>query len=502
MGRSFVVRASARLGAQYALKPALQTEARTYSLRPMDRALPATASKLLPVRLLATESNRTLLRQVLLLSMPVLAEHAFHIVVGLTDTYMANHLPKNAPAAASAVGTISYFLWFIGLIISSIGTGATALIAHAKGARHRSLANSVCGQAISAAVLLGITVGVAMYCSNGLLIALTGLEGDAPRLAADYLHMLCWSVPFSTLMFVANSCLRGAGDTLTPALSMIFVDLVNIFFTYSLTRGAFGLPEMGFNGIAVGTVIAYIAGGILLFVVLLAGRGGVRLHLHRLFPHWITLKRLFRIGIPSGVESLLVWIAQFAVLHEINRLDVTNIIPTAHSNAIRIEALSYMAGFAVATAAATMVGQSLGAKNPRRASRCAYLCYAVGGGFMTLCGFLFMFLGPLMARGMSPNPQVIHLTARCLFITGFIQVGFAAAIIFSGALRGAGDTLAVMVLNLVSIFFIRFLGVLFVTRYLHASLTAIWVVLCIELFCRGLLLYARFLQGNWRHIRV
>lgn len=451
---------------------------------------------------LPVESNGVLLRQILLLTMPVLAEHAFHIVVGLTDTYMANHLARDAASAASAVGTISYFLWFIGLIISSIGTGATAMISRARGARHRSLANSVCGQAIIAAVLLGLGVGWGMYGLNGWLIAMTGLEGGAPRLASEYLHMLVWSVPFSTLMFVANSCLRGAGDTLTPALSMIFVDLVNIFFTYALTRGAFGFPEMGFSGIALGTVIAYISGGILLFVVLLAGRGGVRLHMHRMRPHWLTLKRILRIGVPSGVESFLVWMAQFGVLHEINRMDGTNVIPTAHNNAIRIEALSYMAGFAVATAAATLVGQSLGAKNPHRASRCAHLSFAVGGGFMTLCGVLFIFWGRVMARGMSPDPAVIELTARCLFITGFIQAGFGAAIVFSGALRGAGDTLAVMILNLLGIFFIRFLGVVFVARVLGGSLSAVWVVLSIELFCRGVLMYGRFLQGKWRLIRV
>jgi len=448
------------------------------------------------------ESNRLILRQLFALALPVCAEHVFHIMVGLTDTYMANHLPREAAAAASAVGTISYFLWFIGLMISAVGTGATALIARAKGARHRSLSNSVCGQAISTAILIGLVVGFGMYLCNGWLIGLTGLEGNAPAFARDYLRMLCWSVPFSTLMFVANSCLRGAGDTITPALSMIFVDFVNMFFTYGLTRGAFGLPEMGFNGIALGTVIAYIAGGILLFIVLLTARGGVRLHVHRLWPHWLTLKRLMRIGIPSGVESFLVWIAQFAVLHVINRMDPSNVIPTAHSNAVRIEALSYMAGFAVATAAATMVGQSLGAKNPRRAGRCAYLCFAVGGGFMTFCGIVFMLLGPAMARFMSPDPAIVHLTARCLLITGFVQAGFAASIVFGGALRGAGDTFAVMLLNLLSIFLIRFPGVLLVAWLIGPSITAVWVVLSIELLCRGVFMYLRFSQGAWRHVQV
>jgi putative MATE family efflux protein len=303
-------------------------------------------------------------------------------------------------------------------------------------------------------------------------------------------------------MFVANSCLRGAGDTVTPAIAMVVVDGVNMFFTYTLTVGALGLPKMGFDGIAVGTIIAYIAGGVLQFGVLLAGRGGIRLHWHRLRPHWMTLKRVFRVGIPSGLEGFLVWAAQFAVVTIINDMDPTNRVQAAHNNAVRLEAFSYMAGFAIAAAAATLVGQSLGAKHPRRATRAAYLAYAVGGGLMVAWGLFFIFFGKYLAGWMSPDGLVAKMTARCLFITGFVQAGFAASIIFGGSLRGAGDTVAVMLLNLGSIFFIRLLGVFVVAKLLGGTLAAIWVVLSVELMCRGLLLYWRFLQGGWRHLEV
>src|SRR5262245_12337888 len=102
-----------------------------------------------------------LLRAVLVLALPALAEQIFNFLVGLNDTWLANNLPKEggrdiAPAATAAVGTISYLLWFIGLIVSAVGTGSTALISRAKGARHKRLANSVCGQSVSASLVLGI----------------------------------------------------------------------------------------------------------------------------------------------------------------------------------------------------------------------------------------------------------------------------------------------------------------------------------------------------------
>src|SRR2546423_5923114 len=102
-------------------------------------------------------SNRALFRQMLALALPVLAENILHMVVGINDPYLANKLriePDRAPAGA-AVGTITYFLWFFGLLVSSVGAGTTAIIARAKGARHRSMANSVTGQSMSATIVIG-----------------------------------------------------------------------------------------------------------------------------------------------------------------------------------------------------------------------------------------------------------------------------------------------------------------------------------------------------------
>src|SRR5687767_6755477 len=101
----------------------------------MDRAEELT----LTPAALETPSHRQLLLQLVILASPVIVEQLCHTVVGLTDTWLANNLPNDAAAAAAAVGTISYIIWFVGLIVGAVGTGSTALIARAKGARHRRL---------------------------------------------------------------------------------------------------------------------------------------------------------------------------------------------------------------------------------------------------------------------------------------------------------------------------------------------------------------------------
>src|SRR4051795_3027270 len=117
----------------------------------------------------------------------------------------------------------------------------------------------------------------------------------------------------------------------------------------------------------------------------------MRLHWHRLRPHWHTLRRIFRVGVPAGVEGLLIWVAQFTIVIVINQMDRTNTAAAAHLNAVKIEAFSYLPGFAFATAAATLVGQSLGMKDPGRARRAVYLTFGIGGGIMAACGVVFIF---------------------------------------------------------------------------------------------------------------
>lgn len=457
------------------------------------------------------------LRCLVLLALPVLVEQVLHSFAGLADTWIANHMiaippdstaaqievaQKQMTAAGAAVGTIAYLLWFVGLIAGAVGTGSTAIIARATGARHRSLANSICGQSMGLALLSGLAMAAAVYLAAAPIAHVTGLRGEAVAYAEQFLQIVALGLPFLILLLVANACLRGAGDTVTPAVAMVVVDAVNISVAFSLTFGWFGLPAMGFQGIAIGAACGYVAGGTLQVIVLLVGRGGIRLFPHRLRPNWHNMRRLLRIGVPSGAESAAMWGVNFVLIREINRMDPSAASGAAHAIAVRVEAFSYLAGFAVAIAATTLVGQSLGMKDPRRAERAAYLAYLLGGSIMALMGVLFIGFGRVFAGWMSDDPAVVDLAATCLLYTGFIQAGFAAAIVFGGSLRGAGDTLRVMQINMSTLLGIRLTGVLLMTHVFHATLPTIWLLLSADLLLRGILLFLRFVQGGWKKIEV
>ena len=475
--------------------PSLMTQAN--SARP--DALPD-----LPYQTLPQAQSTPLVRELLWLAVPVLVENVLHMGVGWSDTYLASHLPEHAADATASIGLVTYILWLLGLIAGAIGTGSTAIIARAVGAKHQRLANSVCGQSITASVIAGIATTAIMAAAVVPLVRAMGLAPGNPAMGFSvyYLRILGLSLPFMMLMLAANACLRGAGDSVSPAIAMVVVDVVNIVASFALTRGWWGLPTLGFRGIAIGTVIAYMAGGLIQFAVLMSGRGKIRLFTHRLWPHWLTLKRVMRIGVPSGMEGLLSWAAQFVILGIIFHIDPSNTLSAAHIITIRIESLSFMAGLAVATAAATVVGQSLGMKDPRRAERGAHLAFAIGGGMMSLGGIGFILFRHPLAHILSDDPKIASLSAACLLITAFSQPGFAACIIYGGALRGAGDTLAVMIINLASVLAIRLVAVAIATLVFHRGLQAVWIVLAAELTFRGILMFARFVHGGWKHVKV
>ena len=306
-----------------------------------------------------------------------------------------------------------------------------------------------------------------------------------------------FAAPLITVTFLGNACLRGAGDTVTPAIAMIVIDTVNIILAFGLCYGWGPLPQLGFVGIACGTAIAYGGGAFVVLAALIAGigRSGLKLYPHRLRPDWATARRILRVGIPSGAEGLIFWGANFVVLYVVNTLG--EVQAAAHNIAIRVESLSYMTGFAVATAAATMVGHALGAGDPVRARRAGYVAFALGGGMMALAGLMFILVNGPLARAINDDPAVASETASLQFVVGFAQVPFAAMMVFGGCLRGAGDTTSVMLRNLGSAILVRMLGVILATQVLGYGLTAVWVVLSIDLTVRGVLLFARFYSGRW-----
>lgn len=448
-------------------------------------------------------------RQVLALAVWPFFEQLLNFLVGFVDTVLAGHLPIQAERvpATNAVGVAGYIGWLLGITQMAVGIGATAVIARAVGGRHRRVAHAALGQSLLMAVVFGTVIGGAVFLLAPGIGRFAGLRAGHAELAmaVDYLRIIAAAGPLHALLFVGAACLRGAGDTRTPFAVMVVVNVVNTGASVLFVFAPAPLGGHGVAGIAAGTALAWAVGSVIILAALVGGWGGIRLHVHRLRPHAHTMKRILRVGVPSLFESSGQWVANFLVLGIIGRaaIQLGQVgAQGAHMVAVRIEALSYLPGVAMGTAAATLVGQYLGLGDPGRARAAARLCWAIAAGLMCVTGLVFIVAPEPLVRLANEEPAILGVAPQLLRICGYVQVLFATYIVLSHALRGAGDTRATMILTFASVFGVRLpLAYLFGVT-LGGGLVGVWYALCGELVVRGLIFAWRFFHGGWARVAV
>ncbi len=442
----------------------------------------------------------TLWQQVLVLAFWPLLEQLMSFLVGTVDMALAGRLEPEtaAQSAADALGVAAYFGWLMSLFHSSVAVGATALVARAIGARHKRLANAVLGQSMLLSVFSGLFVAVSVYFAAPWMTP-PGMTQMAERWGVLYLRMVALVAPASAVLLVGTACLRGAGDTRTPFMVMVVVNLVNIGASLLFVHGPAPIGGHGVAGIAAGTQLAWIVGaGMTLWML---GRGRVlRLRKHRLRPHAHTIRRILRVGVPNLLEGVgAMWLGNYFILVIVSTLGVPGAVG-AHMIAIRAESLSFLPGFAMGIAAATLMGQYLGLGDPDRARRAVMLCWWLAAAFMGVLGVTFMLFPGGYIFLMTDAPGLTELATTPLIIAGTVQVFFAAQMVFGQALRGAGDTKATMAITAFSTLVVRVPSAYVIAHTLGYGLTGVWVALCGEMVVRAGLFTARFFHGGWRGI--
>jgi len=455
-------------------------------------------------------------RALLWLALPVLAEQALNICVGMTDIYLAGYVGSDATVA---VGLAAHFGWLIVILFGLIGTAATALVARAIGRQAYDEANHVANQAVALGAGMGIVATAAVIFVAPWIPRLFGLESQAAGLATRYIRIDAIGHVLGGILGIGNACMRGAGDTRTPLRVMAIVNLCNVVVSAVLTLGIPGvLPRLGVVGIATGTACARIVGGLLVVATLsrirtwfgptiLFGRTAPLLTLHRrqMRLQRATLHRLLRIGAPAGADGIALWVGQLLFVRIINGLaggDLQTDIYAAHIIGIRIESLSYLPAFAWGIAAATMVGQSLGARDPSRASRSGHLAAAQGAALTAMLGALYFLFAPQLYGLFTDTPRVIAIGVPAFRMLAFFQIPCALMIIYPGALRGAGDTRYPLLFTLLGMMAFRLPLAWFFGHAMGWGLCGAWIGMCADMTLRATLGAWRFAHGGWKRTRV
>jgi Na+-driven multidrug efflux pump len=237
---------------------------------------------------------------------------------------------------------------------------------------------------------------------------------------------------------------------------------------------------------------------------LAVGRYGLRLSLANLVPDFALLYRLLRVSVPAAVDSLSTAAGQMWFLSIVNALG--NVAASAHGIAIRVEALGYLSGVAFATAAMSLVGQNLGARQPGHAARDAWTAFAAGCALMSVMGTVFFTFAPELVAAFAPETnrdEVIRSGVKALQLVAFAMPAVAAVIIVTAALRGAGDTRVPVAITWAGFLLVRIpLAYWLTSPAVGLGLLGAWWAMFADLYLRAGLLVARFASGKWKTIRV
>jgi len=448
----------------------------------------------------------SLRRQVAALAVWPFFELVLHALVGIMDTAIAGRMGQ--PAALDAIGVAAYVGWLVGMLHNAVGVGAGALIARAVGGGRTTLANAALGQAVLIALAWGLITAGAIALGAPWIVAIFNLPDAAHDMAVVYLRVLAVGVTFNALLSAGNAALRAAGDTRTPFFAMALTNAVNVVASIVFVFAPKPWGGYGVAGIAAGTAVAWAVGMLLSLGVLASGRARVRLRKRRLRPHAHTARRIIRVAWPSLVENSGMWIGNALVGTIVGLLIARSGqdgLMGAHIIAIRVESLSFLPGVALGIAAATLMGQYLGAGDAEMAKRATLLCWAVAVALMGAMGVLFIVMPEPIAGLLAPGEavaQVREMSVPLLRIAGTIQIFFATYLVLSQALRGAGDTLGPMVITYGSTFGVRLPAAYLLGIELDLGLTGVWIGLCGELVVRGSVYAWRFGRGAWREIEV
>jgi putative MATE family efflux protein len=404
------------------------------------------------------------------------------------------------PSAVAGVGVGAQILGGVSVTMTAVGTGTLALVARYVGARQVADAERVLGQSILAAFALACLVIAPVIAWAYDLVHLFGVEPHVVEQGGSFVRMVMLSIPASAVAFVIASGLRGAGDTRTPLAIGLVVNALNVLGNWVFIFGKLGFPALGVRGSGLATTIAFWSGMALGLFLLARGRVRLRLDWGDLRVHVATIRRVLSIGSPAAAEQALMQVGFFVYLLFAARYGTDAI--AAYFIGVRILAMSFLPGFGFAAAAAALVGQNLGAGDPRRAEHSGWLATWMSVALMSATGiFAFVFSEPI-ARLFVDQETVIVGTASFIHMLAFSQPLMAMDFTLGGALRGAGDTRFPLVTVLVAFYGCRLGFAAAVVFGFGLGLPWLWAALIPDYVMRATLKWWRFRRGQWRTIAV
>lgn len=444
--------------------------------------------------------NKKTTKAVFKIALPAVGEMILYMMIWVFDTMMVGQYGGNI--AVSSVGLSSEIMYSFSNIFIAIGVsvGITSLVARKYGAKEYDLAEEYATLGFLIGAIISLIFFFILFSMNKKILTLVGADSSVVSLGSTYTKLASIGIFFNMLMNMLNALLRGYGNTKTPLMASILVNMINIPLDYVLIFGKFNFPELGVAGAAIATTIAQISGFI--FIALyVALKSKLKLRLKYIKDFNLTMIKDFsRLFIPSSMQEAAFSIGR--LLSNFMIVSMGTIAFAANQITTTIESISFMPGSGFAVAATALVGHKIGEKKIKEAKEYAYTSIILGTALMFICSLLFLSF-PRGLIGLFINQSeysVIQLGALCLMVASIEQPFMGISMIAGGALKGAGNTKTPFIISLISSWCIRLPLMVYIIYVLKLSVVWVWVITSLQWLFDGTLIFILF-KKYFRHLK-
>ena len=385
-----------------------------------------------------------------LLAIPMMLEMAMEAVFAVVDIAFVSRLGTNAVAAVGITEALVTVLYAVAI---GLGMGVTAMVSRRIGAKDAEAAASVTGQAIWVGAVLAVVIGVCGATWAAELLQLMGASEAVIAEGKGFTAMLLGGSASILYLFLLNAAFRGAGDAPVALRSLTLANAINIVLDPCLIFGLGPFPELGVTGAAVATTIGRGIGVVYLVYYLFAGRGRLQFGVQHLRIVPALIGRMVKISI-GGVGQFLIATASWIAIMRVVALYGSGPI-AAYTISLRLIEFALLPAWGLGNAAATLVGQNLGAGEPDRAEQSVWRASKYNAIFMSVLGIALLIFAPEIVSWFSNEPRVLQYGTSCLRILGVGYPMYAIGMITIQALNGAGDTRTPSILNFVCFWIIQ-----------------------------------------------
>ncbi len=438
------------------------------------------------------------------LGWPMMISSLLMTLYNLIDTIWLGRLPGDeAVYSVGAMGMSWSFVFLLMGIGMGFGVAALALVSQHTGAKRYEEAARDAGQLYTLSILFSMVVGIiGFFITPYILDILTGTGEDAVALAyygTQYLQVIFLGLPFMFMFFSFSFIMRGWGDTITPMKITAITVVINLFLDPILIFGWGPIPMMGIRGAAIATVTSRGIGAVTGLYLLLSGWHGLDMKARYMIPVWKKIKKILKIGLPAAIGNEGSAIGFVVLWYFINRLPNQATAAGAYSAGNRILNITFLVMGGLAMAMSTMVGQSLGADDEKRAEEITKKGMTLMFLLMSAIAIVLFLARRLLIGFIIPGqPEVIEEGAMFLMIFALAMPFFGIFRGVTSVLGGSGHTGQQMILSLTRLWGLRIPLVVIFAFVLGWYSTGVWMGMALSNVIGAIIALIILSLGKWK----